>query len=243
MDITFGIVTGAENVEVMGRVAQMVMSIEQQRIPNYEIVVVCPPGRGTDLDNVRLIHFDEKINGKAWITKKKNLITEAAKYPYVVYAHDYMYHHAGWYQSWVEWLSWGRDFEIAVNGIFTMEGARHSDWVVCPYDLWAARPDLKDTWELLLPYDITHLSPIMYISGGWWIAKKEFMEQHPLPEELGWGESEDVVWSKRFRNDVTFKINPEAQVQLMKPGKWAPGMIKPEHVRQVLQAKEEGLIE
>jgi hypothetical protein len=237
MDITFGILTGGGSET--SKVKRMIDRIRSQKVPNYEIITVGP----VNILDTKVVGFDEKIRGLPWITKKKNIITAEAKYPYVVYMHDYMYLHDGWYENWVKWLSWGRDFEVANNAIYTMEGDRHSDWIISPYDMWKACPELKDTWDLLLPYDVTHLTPLMYISGGFWIAKKSFMEQYPQNEDLGWGESEDVEWSQSIRNHIEFKINPNSKVQLMKPRKWAPGLIKPETIQLMIGAKEKGIIE
>jgi len=56
----------------------------------------------------------------------------------------------------------------------------------------------------------------MYISGGYWLAKKYVMEEEPLNEKLGWGESEDVEWSKRVLNKFSYKMNTYSTVQTLK---------------------------
>ena len=57
---------------------------------------------------------------------------------------------------------------------------------------------------------------MMYISGAYWIAKKEFMLKNPLNEILKWGQGEDVEWSLRVRELTEFKINANSIVKLMK---------------------------
>jgi hypothetical protein len=56
----------------------------------------------------------------------------------------------------------------------------------------------------------------MYISGSYWIAKKQVMEEFPLDESLVWGESEDVEWSKRIRDKYSFDLNIRSAVKLLK---------------------------
>jgi hypothetical protein len=56
----------------------------------------------------------------------------------------------------------------------------------------------------------------MYFSGSYWVAKKEVMEEFPLNEDLLWGQSEDVEWSKRIREKYNFSINENSKVKLLK---------------------------
>ena len=42
------------------------------------------------------------------------------------------------------------------------------------------------------------------------------MEEFPLNEDLVWGESEDIEWSKRVREKYNFHINEVASVRLLK---------------------------
>jgi hypothetical protein len=66
---------------------------------------------------------------------------------------------------------------------------------------------------------MNHLSKYQYISGSYWIAKKEIMQKFPLDETLSWGESEDVIWSKQVRENYEFNMNPNSSVYIMKQGK------------------------
>ena len=68
----------------------------------------------------------------------------------------------------------------------------------------------------LLPYDVSNLSKYMYISGAYWVAKKYVMEEFPLNENLVWGESEDVEWSKRIREVYKFSFNKYSKTFLQK---------------------------
>ena len=56
----------------------------------------------------------------------------------------------------------------------------------------------------------------MYISGTYWIAKKDVMKKFPLDETLSWGESEDVSWSLCVRENYQFSINVNSTVRSLK---------------------------
>jgi hypothetical protein len=56
----------------------------------------------------------------------------------------------------------------------------------------------------------------MYISGSYWIAKKQIMNEFPLNENLIWGESEDVEWSNRVKQKYNFSINEYSIVHFLK---------------------------
>ena len=54
----------------------------------------------------------------------------------------------------------------------------------------------------------------MYISGGYWIAKKSVMEEEPLNEDVVWGQAEDVEWSDRVREKYKYVMNTCSAVEL-----------------------------
>lgn len=215
MDFTFGIITDGRN-EIF--INTIIDSIEKQNIPNYEIIVV--GGNNILRDNVIHIPFDESIKSK-WITKKKNIITENSKYENIVYLHDYIYLEDGWYEGF---LKFGNDFDVCMNIIKNTDDSRFRDWT-----LWADLSSMNNiltTEEIkylennrmfLLPYDMSHLTKYMYISGAYWVIKKQIMIETPLDEKLMWGESEDVEWSKIIREKYTFKMNLYSSVKFMKP--------------------------
>jgi hypothetical protein len=213
MDFTFGIITDGKSPE---RLAKIFKSIEAQAIPNYEIIVV--GGNNIVRENVTHIPFEE-TTPKAWITRKKNLITQHATYENVVYMHDYFMLDDEWYFTWKQF----EDFEVAINHVWMWNDgnfARHSDWLINVYDYWKVFPDLywKD-WNVGLPYDLRGFEKIQYISGGYWVAKRDFMKRFPLDETLFWGDSEDCRWSEVVREHTTFKFS-NAMTWCMKPDKW-----------------------
>jgi hypothetical protein len=48
------------------------------------------------------------------------------------------------------------------------------------------------------------------------VAKKSVMLKNPLDENLSWGESEDVEWSKRVRLNHKITMNNNSSVYLNK---------------------------
>ena len=50
----------------------------------------------------------------------------------------------------------------------------------------------------------------------YWISKKYVMESEPLNENLDWGESEDVEWSKRVLPKYVYMMNKNSKVKLLK---------------------------
>jgi hypothetical protein len=76
--------------------------------------------------------------------------------------------------------------------------------------------DIVSGHKCIIPYDITHLSKYMYISGSWWMAKMKVMEEFPLDNNLKHCESEDVEWSKRVRSKYNFSINKYSTVTFLK---------------------------
>lgn len=213
MKFTFGIITGGNDDSVN----KVIDSIEKQNIPEYEIIIV----GGNPIDRKSTVHidFDENIKPK-WITKKKNLITEHARYENIVYLHDYILLGEGWYNGFLEI---GDDFDICMNVVINTDGTRFRDWT-----LWAELEPMKDglsnedvdyigsNRHFLLPYDVDYMTKYQYISGSYWVAKKQVMLENPLDENLTWGQGEDVEWSKIVRKKYKFTMNPYSYVIFMK---------------------------
>jgi hypothetical protein len=208
MDFTFGIITAGGNV---GFINEIINSIEKELIPNYEIIIV--GGEPIERNNTIRIPFTESTK-KGWITRKKNLITDSASYDNIVYLHDYIKLNEGWYKGQ---LLAGNDFKIRMDKIINYDGTRFRDWCIWPHN-----DNFMDTLiqrNCLIPYEMKHLSKYQYISGSYWVGKKEVMRMFPLDETLSWGESEDVLWSKQVREKYDFDMNINSSVQIMKQGK------------------------
>jgi len=208
MNFTFGIITGGtnngreslSNIEISDRICNIIESIRSQNIPNYEIIIV--GGINNYGEGIRHIEFDESQK-KGWITRKKNIIVENAKYDNLVIMHDYIKLEHGWYQGFLEF---GDDWDVCMNITNNIKGGRWIDW-------------LSDhgKYHVLIPYDTKDSG--MYISGAYWVAKKSFMERYPLDESLSWGQAEDVDWSKRCLGNANYKMNTNSSVRICKVAK------------------------
>lgn len=213
MDFTFGIITagGCDSY-----IDEIITTIEKQNVPNYEIIIV--GDSQVDRKNTTVIPFDESQKNK-WITRKKNIITENARYENIVYQHDYVKYLPGWYEGQ---LKKGNSFSVRMDKIINYDGTRWRDWI-----LWwenkmdTSRPELSSMDSIvgkdcILPYDIDHLNDYMYISGTYWIGKKDIMLEYPQLEDRVWGQGEDVHWSFKVRKKYKFQMNTNSTVQLMR---------------------------
>ena len=245
MNFTFSIITYAKD-GVNGFLPQVVESIRALKIPNYEILIVGtrdkinenPITSSVNYD-IRVIDFDESVKAK-WITKKKNLITQHAKYNNIVYQHDYLIYDPNWYKGYKKT---GGDFDICINKILNLDGSRYRDWVVFPFHHAGHHPMAERLWaytdicnnESMLPYDELRFTKWQYISGAYWVAKKNVMQQFPLDERRVWGEGEDVDWSLRVRKRYDFSINANSTVHLLKQHNPAFGPIRPECLQKMAE--------
>jgi len=207
MKFTFGIITAGTSDESLNLVID---SIERQNIPEYQILIV--GNSQVSRKNTFIIPFDESIR-PGWITRKKNIVTINARYENVVYTHDYVVFEDDWYEGF---LKFGDDFKICMNKFVNPDYSRFRDWVIWPHNDNFMDSIVLPNRECLIPYDMTHLSKYQYISGTYWVAKKQVMEDHPLDDNLLHCQGEDVEWSKRVRYKYDFSMNPYSTVKSLK---------------------------
>ena len=232
MKFTFATITAPSSQSCFAwqdRMRCMVESIRKQNIPEYEIIIVGGPvvteGRHThslhNRSDIVHIPFDEEtgivgkgkqwcdenmINQGGWITKKKNIITQQANYENIVYFHDYHAFMPGWYEGY---LKFGDDWDVCMNIIQDIWGHRFRDWISWDHPNYPKRGlmDIQDK----------DASKHSYISGSYWVAKKKFMEENPLNEDLVYGDSEDLEWSLRIRDKAKYVMNPHSVVRHLRP--------------------------
>ena len=239
MDFTFGIITGS-NQEIY--INKFIDSIENEKIPNYQIIIVGEAN--IKRNNTEVIKFDESIRPN-WITRKKNIITENAKYDNIVFTHDYLILEPGWYKGYLKYIEEFGDFDVIINKIINVDNTRYRDWILnsnlCKglklvnheynyrgkegvSDIWRGKfPNIGSSInfsEYLIPYDIKNINgeinQFIYISGTYWVAKKKVMIDIPLNEDLLQSQGEDVDWSQRISTKYIFNINEYSTVKLQK---------------------------
>jgi hypothetical protein len=182
---------------------------------------------------MELIPFDESVK-KAWITRKKNLITQNAQFEQVVYLHDYICLESGWYEGLV---NYGNQWDVMMTRLRLPDGRRYRDYSIFPSfhtfskqnihlqsimkpDLFSQIPGM-DPEEALVPFNISSeaaeiLHPWLYISGAYWMARRKVMLEFPLDERLGWGEGEDIDWSERIKKKYKISFNDKSTAILLK---------------------------
>ncbi len=202
MNFTFGIVTLYENLE---QIKEVVSSIRNLRIKNYEILII---GDGTNEPDfkesvdLKKIKFDETVK-QGWITRKKNVLVDSAKYDNVVVMHDYYLFDNFWYKNFVEF---GDDWDVCSNAQLLINNKRHfTDWVIWDSPVFPRYS--------AIPYHDWSQTRCMYQSGGYMIVKKDFDKKFPMNEDMTWGSAEDVEWSLRMRTSANWKCNGKSIVK------------------------------
>lgn len=223
MNWTFGIITDGTQKERVDKIINSIFHMDDVP-PKFEVIII---GDKEDIESyhghigIKRIRFNESTK-KSWITRKKNIITENAKYDNIVYLHDYIAFDPGWYEGWEKF---GDDWDMAMNVLECKNGERFRDWCYWDNPAYGDGRHIQEIWTngpmwcpgeaRLAPYDRTD-THYMYVSGSYFVAKKEFMLKYPLDERLSWGEGEDVEHSLRVRNFCNYKMNTRSKAVLLK---------------------------
>ena len=171
---------------------QVIDSIESNKIPQYEIIIV--GGLTTTVNRKNTIHipFDETQKPTAWLTKKKNLGVKNSRYEIVVITHDYYIFDPDWYYEFVQF---GTDWDICVQQTFSLPeygSVRCNGWRAGPIPGYPEIP-----YCMTIPWDIDCFIPYMAIQGSFWVARRSVMMQTPMNENLLFGQEDDIEWSSR----------------------------------------------
>lgn len=196
-------------------------SIHSQNIPNYEVILV--GDYAVDHPNVVCEKFDESIK-PGWITRKCNLGVELAKYETIAFVRDYMRLWPNW---WKGFEKFGWDWDVCMTPILNTDNRRYRDWCVFDSECspfggeWTMVEPFCPTGRLIkgkpfIPaYTWSHI-PSMYISGQYYVAKRQFMKENTYNENLVLCQAEDVDWFQRVRHKIRYKLNPYSICKLQK---------------------------
>jgi hypothetical protein len=221
---TFGIITDGNNPE---RVEDIVQNIHSQFTTDdeFEIIIVGFKRDGRYLGRRRVleVEFDETVK-PAWITKKKNIVAEMAAHPNVCLMHDYVTIGSNWCN---DFKNFGYDWKSCVTPIYNTNGRLFRFWCTAGHD---AGVDMQDDLEGRFGFrcmraGLRGFERWQYYSGAFFCAKKEVLEKVPLNEDLVWGESEDIEWSRRMYleyGENAFACNVHASAFLLKKKEHAP---------------------
>lgn len=209
MNFSFIIITADEDPNRLNKVINSIP-------PTQECIVV----HETYTSINGLIHNKDFTGKRAWITTKKNYGAKLAKYENLVFIHDYIELSLGFCEGYKD-----NDWNVSMCCIFNSDGSRYMD------NLAWDDPNIGNKWEMrekwcpngrivegqpsVVPYSYNNPKH-MYVPGYFWIAKKQFMLENPLNEELCHCDAEDVEWSYRTRDKWKYFFNTETSVKLLK---------------------------
>jgi hypothetical protein len=211
MDFTFGIITSKNTC---GYLDVIIESIVKQHIDTYEIIIVGDNNLNVNnYPNIPIVQlpFNEHMK-TSWITKKKNILCQHAKYENIVLIHDYIKLETGWYEGFKRY---GNNFQFCINPIQRIDGSRYRDYLFFT-------PIIEHIIgnEAFIPYNVEipqPLNTLLYISGAYYVIKRDIALKYPLCENLAWGEGEDVVLSKELTcAGINIQCNPYSVAKLLK---------------------------
>lgn len=224
---SFGIIT----VENPPYLKEVISSIRHQEIPHYEVIIVGGKENfGADI----WLPFDESLK-KGFITKKKNLIAQIAKFENLCILHDYVSLDSTWYNGF---QYYGYNWLTCTNKIFNNDYTRFRDWAVIGNDSWHdfddnCKPPFNENGRLL-NYKLK-LNNIyarwFYYSGAYFCTKKEILLNTPFDESRIWGQGEDVKFCRELYfkyGSSVFNFNPFSSVYFLKQKERAPWECLPE---------------
>jgi len=186
---TFGVISnGKKNPWVL----ELIKSIEEQKIPNYEVLIVGPnPYADSELvqsDHLKVLEdiviLEEK---RPPICHKKNKIIKKASYNNLCILHDRYLLPENWF---LNFQKYGNYFDILCLKTLNLEGKRFSvDWMKFHYPI-------TSRFKLNRALLFNEWSDEAIIPGGAIIMKKNLVEEFLLDERLFWDEMEDIQLSK-----------------------------------------------
>ena len=206
---TFGIVVDGRRDEI---VDQIIDSIAALKIPKFEIILCGEKYQGKRKDKVKYLKFDRDLS--AHITMKKNVICKNAKYENIVVIHDRFIFDKNWYKGMKKY---GNYFEVLGCITQTPKGERVDDWIT-----FGMKEDKLKIGNLgLLDYRDWDING--FTAGGLYILKKKVWKECKWDNKLIWGQAEDKVLSKCFRErGYVERFNPFSKtITPTERGKWA----------------------
>lgn len=209
MDFSFGITTAGNNDSM---IQTIIDSIRSQNIPNYEILIIGQSDlAGAD---IKQIPFNESTRD-AWITRKKNIVAQEAKYDNLVLLHDYVMLEPGWYEGF---LKYGNSFIFCSTKVHNIDGSRYIDYAFHPFYVTCIDPRFEH--GCLLPYSMKVPDPanrLLYISGSYYIIKRQIALALPLDEGKTWGQGEDLDLSFALTSlGIPIQCNAFSSVKFLK---------------------------
>ena len=189
---SFGVITDGKRPELLRKFIESVSAQNVSRDDVVEIIVCGPESLKAELDKdyegIVFVNQPDEFQALGWITKKKNLIVQAAAHENLIIAHDrYLIQ-----PDFIENLKkYGGDFSVISCRQTRLDGRRMPDWVT-----------LGSDWILTSPATLEYgdWTRYVFINGGIIIAKRQVLKQVSWNELLFWGQAEDVELTRRLRS-------------------------------------------
>jgi len=182
---TFGMVTNGVRMDFIDK---SIESIRNLKIPHYEIIICGTYPKKIEKD-MRYIHFTER-DDKGWITKKKNLIAQAASYENLCIFHDRIVFNKDWYKGMKKF---GNSFDVISCVQKLSTGVRVGDWLTTNVDI----TDVGYMYRIE-ELDYRDWDKNAYVSGQLTIIKKTVWKKVPWNEKIYWQQAEDIEYSSRL---------------------------------------------
>jgi len=200
---TFGIVSNGKRKDL---IKKTIASIRALKIPQYEIIF-CGTYHGEVGGDIRYINFTEH-DDRGWITRKKNLVCEKARFKNIVVIHDRINFESTWFEGMKRW---GDYFDVLGGPIYypTM-GVTKTNWDTMGFRITPER--LNRVNAVSAGLDPTDWDRYAIIGGPLIIIKKSIWKLAKWNEDLFWGDWEDVELSHRQSDEgILLRFNPWAE--------------------------------
>jgi len=188
---TFGVITDGKRPVQLDAFIKSVHNLERKQDERVEIIVCGPEYLKKELeaygDDILLVVEPDQFKENGWITRKKNLITQASTSDNLIIVHD-RYTVPGDFITNIQ--KYGGDYSVLACRHLQPDGRRVPDWVT-----------LGGEWTLTTPATLEYgdWTPFIYLNGGVMIAKTEVLKKVRWNELLFWGQAEDVELTRRLR--------------------------------------------
>jgi hypothetical protein len=188
--ISFALVTDGRQPGRVTAFAESVSAIRGIEGIPHEVLVCGPPGCVDHLTGlispVRLVEQPSEHSDRGWITRKKNLLVDAAQHDFSVVGHDRYTMEPDFLEAF---RRFGGDVDVLVPQQRTERGLRYPDWVSVGDDV---------TLGPLLELEYEDYDARGYVNGGIMIGRTQVLRDVRWNDLLFWAEAEDVELSRRL---------------------------------------------
>ncbi|MCY7332687.1 MAG: hypothetical protein LH649_08520 [Pseudanabaena sp. CAN_BIN31] len=192
---TFGFIGNGKRDQF---ISEQIECIKKLPLKEWEVIICGTYNLPIIDENITYIPFTEN-DDKGWITKKKNLIAQAASNENLIILHDRYFIPDNFVEKMEEW---GNDFEllgakqILYRSPLRIYKARIQDWMMSPF---AVHIDKDTRWKFSYFFlDYNDWDILAYIPGGIFIVKRSLMLRIPQDEQMFWNSPEDIKFCQDF---------------------------------------------